>query len=149
MYSLRESNVVKNNIDSFLKSTGLTYYSEKYIQSVDASLTEIDFILNVNDCNVCILTKFINPAPSSSTITKFIMNLNQIRQITTLPVYGILLLKSDISSDSEFQLKTCGIEVQILQNNDKEILNKMFTHYMYSNNVFANDIEGDTIMYEY
>jgi hypothetical protein len=149
MYSLRESNLVKNKVESFLKSTGITYYNEKYIQSVDASLTEIDFILNVNDCNVCIMTKFITPAPSSSSISKFIMNLNQISQLTSQPVYGIILLKSDISSDSVFQLKTSGIEVQMLQNNDKEILHKMFIQFMYSNNVYEIDSEGDTIMYEY
>lgn len=169
MYSFRESNFVKEHTESFLKSTGLYYYDEKYIKSVDKSLTEIDFILNVNNYNICIMTKFIQPAPSSSTISKFILNLYKVAQITSLPVYGIILLKSDISDDSIFQLKTSGIQIQILQNNDKEILNKMFIEFLEfvvfnlndqqiqetqatqetpnnPNNVYEIDSDGDTIM---
>lgn len=149
MYSLRESNLVKNKVNDFLKSTGLTYYDEKYITSQNPSLTEIDFVLNVNDSNVCICSKFINPAPSSSTITKFISNLNLIKQITNKETYGILLLKSDISQDSQIQLETCPIEIMSLKNNDKEILYKMFVEYMHFNNIFSYDNEGDTFMLEY
>ena len=149
MYSLRESNLIKNKINNFLKSTGLVYYDEKYIRSVNEKLTEIDFILNMNDCNVCISSKFINPAPSSSTITKFILNLNLIKELTNRETYGILLLKSEISYDSEVQLKNCPNEIMYLINNDKDNLYKMFIQYMYSNNIFSHDIEGDTIMLEY
>jgi hypothetical protein len=149
MYSLRESNLIKNKINNFLKSTGLVYYDEKYIRSVNEKLTEIDFILNMNDCNVCISSKFINPAPSSSTITKFILNLNLIKELTNRETYGILLLKSEISYDSEVQLKNCPNEIMYLINNDKENLYKMFIQYMYSNNIFSHDSEGDTIMLEY
>lgn len=148
MYSLRESNLVKNKVNDFLKSTGLTYYDEKYIKLQNLSLSEIDFVVNVNNCNICIFSKFINPAPSNSTITKIISNLNVIKELTNNETYGILLLKSDISYDSQFQLNTCPFQIISFTDNDKEILYKMFIHYMYSNNIFSHDSEDDTNMIE-
>lgn len=148
MYPIRESNYLKNKINEFLKSTNLPYYDEKYIQTFNNNLNEIDFVLNINNYNVCISIKFIYPAPSSLTITKFISNINLIKQLTNKETYGILLLKSDISSDSVFQLKICPIHVQILQNNDKEVLYKIFMKYMYSNSIFIIDSDNDTVMIE-
>jgi len=146
MYSTHEYNFIKKKVDNFLKSTGLPYYDEKYIRTQNSQLTEIDFILDINNCNVCIFTKFINPAPSSSTITKFISNLNIVKEITNKEIYAILLLKSEISHDDKFQLMTHPIKNIILNNDDKEILYKMFMEFMYSNNIFIKDSDGDTVM---
>ena len=144
MYMIRESNLVKNKVEDFLKSCKLSYYAENYIKSINPLLTEIDFVFNVNNSYVCILNKFISPAPSSSTIVKFIQNLKFIQQITSSPVYGVLLLRANISADSEFQLKTCGIDIMIINNNERNILLKQFYQYMYLNGVYIKD--GDDIM---
>jgi len=61
---------------------------------------------------------------------------------------GILLLKSDISIDSKFLLTNCPIQITILKNNNKEILYKMFMIYMYSNNIYSYDNDGDTFIIE-
>jgi len=146
MYVLRESNLVKNKIEDFLKSSGVTYYSENYIKSINIELTEIDFIFNLENSYVCISNKFILPTPSSSIITKFIQNLKLIQQITSMQIYGVLLLREKISADNEYQLKTCGINIIIIEDNDRNILVTKFNQYMYSNGIYIKDVDGDIMM---
>ena len=145
------NNMKPNKIYDTLLKTQLIIYNKNDIKQ-QFGLTEciIDYIFLYNNHCVCIYDYYNNNTLSYDNLNLYINTINDLSNYIKLKCIGIILLKNKISNDLDNYIilennKNINYFIYFNDTNLDKMLNKLI-EYLYHNNVYLYDKDGDCYM---
>ena len=158
MYSPQKNGIIfENNIHNFLSKTQHNILmNETQIRAIDNTITAIDHLLVSNDVYYCFQDKILKTTISISDFNHFIKCVEKVstKLNHNYKIYAIYLSQTEFSSVANKQFNDentkyiDGIStieyIKIINNKDAIIKN--LQDFLYNNNVFSYDNDGDCLM---
>jgi hypothetical protein len=158
MYSPQKNGIIfENNIHNFLTKTQHNILmNETQIRAIDNTITAIDHLLVFNDVYYCFQDKILKTTISISDFNHFIKCVEKVsaKLNHNYKIYAIYLSQTEFSSVANKQFNDentkyiDGIStieyIKIINNKDAIIKN--LQDFLYNNNVFSYDTDGDCLM---
>jgi hypothetical protein len=150
--------IFENDIHKFLSNTRHEILmNEKQIRSIDSTICAIDHLLVSNNIYYCFQDKRLKTNISISDFNHFIKCVEKVSEKInhSCKIYAIYLSFTDFSSVANKQLEEennkyingkSNIEYIKIINQDKESIIKNLQYFLYINNIYSYDNDGDCIM---
>ena len=149
--------IFENNIHNFLSKTRHELLmNETQIRAIDSTITAIDHLLVSNNVYYCFQDKILKTTISISDFNHFIKCVEKVSTKInhSCKIYAIYLSQTDFSSisnkqfneeNAKYKYGLSTIEyIKIINNKDSII--EYLQQFLYSNNIFSYDTEGDCLM---